>query len=96
MFLCLGLPVDASVGCLLCRAKAGSQYPATPLQWPKELLTQRKENVCVNLAFQYPIIYFSCFSNMHHFVLSLKEEFKLKSQLTLAASAVSMVLSLTK
>lgn len=42
MFLCLGFPVDASVGCLLHSAKAGSQHPATPLQWPKELLTRKK------------------------------------------------------
>ena len=81
--------IQAREGCLLNRLKAGPwQLPISSIS--SRAFLQRKGNFCGNPTCQFPTTYFSCFSYVQYFAQSLQKLLKLKFQLTLAVSAVTI------
>lgn len=81
--------IQARGGCLLSRLKAGP-WQLSISSISSRAFLQRKGNFCVSPICQSPTIYFSCLSHVQYFARSLQKLSKLKFQLTLAVSAVTI------
>lgn len=81
--------IQARGGCLLSRLKAGT-WQLSISSISSRAFLQRKGNFCVSPTCQSPTIYFSCLSHVQYFARSLQKLSKLKFQLTLAVSAVTI------